>query len=37
MSEAIWLPQSALLADAAAMEDIARAIQKIQANVRELL
>lgn len=36
-SEAIWLPQSALLADAAAMEDVARAIRKIQANVRELL
>jgi dTDP-4-amino-4,6-dideoxygalactose transaminase len=35
-SEAIWLPQSALLADANAMEDVARAIRKIQANVREL-
>ena len=31
-SEAIWLPQSYLLANSEAMRDIARAIRKIQAN-----
>lgn len=36
-SEAIWLPQSALLADEAAMHDIAQAMRKIQVNVGELL
>jgi len=36
-TEAIWLPQNTLLADEAAMRDIAQAIRKIQVNIRELL
>ncbi len=36
-SEAIWLPQSMLLAPAEAMHDIAQAVRKVQANVKELL
>ena len=35
--EAVWLPQSMLLADEEAMHDIARAIRKVQAHARELL
>jgi dTDP-4-amino-4,6-dideoxygalactose transaminase len=36
-TEAIWLPQPMLLADETAMHDVAQAIRKIQANVRELV
>lgn len=36
-SEAVWLPQSMLLADDEAMHDIARAIRKVQAHASALL
>jgi dTDP-4-amino-4,6-dideoxygalactose transaminase len=36
-SEAIWLPQTMLLADEQAMRDIATAIHKVQQHARELL
>lgn len=36
-SEAVWLPQSMLLADGDSMQDIAQAIRKVQINVKELL
>ena len=36
-SEAVWIPQTMLLADEEAMHDIARAIRKIQACAEELL
>lgn len=36
-AEAIWLAQSMLLADEAAMDDIARAIIKVQTNAKTLL
>jgi hypothetical protein len=36
-SEAVWLPQTMLLADEQAMQDIALAIRKVQQHARELL
>lgn len=36
-SEAVWIPQTMLLADEAAMHDIAAAIRKVQAHARELV
>jgi len=36
-SEAVWLPQTMLLADQQAMQDIALAIRKVQLHARELL
>jgi dTDP-4-amino-4,6-dideoxygalactose transaminase len=36
-AEAVWIPQTMLLADEDAMYDIAHAIQKVQAHARELV
>lgn len=36
-SEALWIPQTMLLADEAAMHDIAAAIRKVQVHARDLL
>jgi dTDP-4-amino-4,6-dideoxygalactose transaminase len=35
-SEAIWLPQSYLLADSKAMQDVAQAVRKVQASAQRL-
>jgi dTDP-4-amino-4,6-dideoxygalactose transaminase len=36
-TEAVWIPQTMLLADEAAMRDIAEAIRKVQAHAKELV
>ena len=36
-TEAVWIPQTMLLADDQAMHDIAAAVRKVQTHAKELL